>query len=309
MFERIQRVFLRLLRSAQGQLDMGVAKIRRNVCLRDRNIPDAGVGQLVSDDLFQFFPDAFGDAFVAVGVQISAYNSVVMRALFAPITLWALAVLPVAGQPLQVFSEFARIDPSGKVTAPEFPREILSPGLIRNGFTSFQVVVQQPDGTPWELYVAQNPEDATSVTLYRIVGDKLELQGPSAKGSGNAVFWMDLWTGRDYPVERIKVEPQLHVNNDWVIYPMEARIMTVRVPDSQPAALPDLCGVAAEPPASGESTIAALHYRNANQDRALAAGAPRADLQKVTGTCAMPPENPEAYLRIRDYLFRRQGGA
>ena len=44
-------------------------------------------------------------------------------------------------------------------------------------------------------------------------------------GDGNQIFWMDLWTARDAPVRRIKVEPELKIDEDWVIYPMEGRVM------------------------------------------------------------------------------------
>ena len=67
------------------------------------------------------------------------------------------------------------------------------------------------------------------VTLYRENGDKLERVEQPVSGNSTQVFWMDLWTARDAPVQRIKVEPQLHVNNDWVIYPMEARVMSATV--------------------------------------------------------------------------------
>jgi hypothetical protein len=49
-------------------------------------------------------------------------------------------------QTLNVYSEFARIDMNGAVTAPDNPREILSPMLVRNGFTSFQVVIAAKPG-------------------------------------------------------------------------------------------------------------------------------------------------------------------
>src|ERR1700674_4901229 len=64
---------------------------------------------------------------------------------------WALIMLLAASaslaQPLRVFSEFAAINAQGEVVAPESPREILSPAIVRNGFTSFQVVIQGPKGT------------------------------------------------------------------------------------------------------------------------------------------------------------------
>src|SRR5580704_1228150 len=164
------------------------------------------------------------------GSTSSGYNTFVKTAAFL------LLVSAVWAQPLRVYSEFAQIetmtDAAGKVIAPAEPREILSPAIVRNGFSSFQVVVDVPRGTPYQLYVAQNPENAVEVTLYRENGDNLERVQQPVSGNGTQVFWIDLWTARDAPVQRIKVEPQLHVNNDWVIYPMEARVMEAIVPDT-----------------------------------------------------------------------------
>jgi hypothetical protein len=104
-----------------------------------------------------------------------------------------LLLLPaVWSQPLRVYSEFAKIDATGKVTAPAEPREILSPAIARNAFSSFQVVVDVPRGTSYQLYIAQNPENAVEVTLYRENGEKLERVEPPVSGNNTQVFWMDL---------------------------------------------------------------------------------------------------------------------
>jgi hypothetical protein len=219
-------------------------------------------------------------------------------------------------QPLSVYSELARIDATGKVVAPETPREILSPALARNAFTSFQVVVQVPKGTQYQLYIAQNPENSVRVTLYRENGDRLVLVNPPVEADSTQVFWMDVWTDRSAPVERIKVEPQLHVNSDWVIYPMEGRVMNATVPDGKwPQGLSTPAEVmrsfvctsrlSVATPQGTEATIPALRFRNAQQDLALAAKVPKAELQQRFGPCAAPvPADPEWYFRIRDYLFR-----
>jgi len=218
-----------------------------------------------------------------------------------------LLLLPaVWSQPLRVYSEFAQIDGTGKVTAPREPREILSPAIPRNAFSSFQVVVDVPRGRPWQLYIAQNPENAVEVTLYRENGDKLERVEQPVSGNSPQVFWMDLWTARDAPVARIKVEPQLHVNNDWVIYPMEARVMEAKVIDGVKSSVTLdqlLCG-GLTPSASPD--IRRMHIRNAQQDIALASAAPQEDLRKLgVGGCEAPLSNdPELYLRVRDYLLR-----
>jgi hypothetical protein len=229
----------------------------------------------------------------------------------------ALLLLVSAGwaQSLRVYSEFAQIDAAGRVTAPAEPREILSPAIARNAFSSFQVVVDVPQGTPYQLYVAQNPENAVEVTLYRENGDKLEKVAQPVSGNSTQVFWMDLWTARDAPVARIKVEPQLHVNNDWVIYPMEARVMEATVPDGpKPAgdetAFEVMQRFLCEPERKYDGYITEeynrFQFRNAQQDVRLAAKFPRDEVRSFFGfACDAPaPSNPEEYLHIRDYLLR-----
>jgi hypothetical protein len=221
-----------------------------------------------------------------------------------------------AAQPLRVYSEFARIDATGRVTAPAEPREILSPAIARNAFSSFQLVVDVPRGTPYQLYIAQNPENSVEVTLYRENGEKLERVEQPVSGNGTQVFWMDLWTAREAPVQRIKVEPQLHVNNDWVIYPMEARVMEATIEGSRRSGGTEmeavglmrqyLCsrGVSVDSGVEQGPTLRSLRSRNGFQDLTLTRLVPKATLQEVFGSCTTFPTDPEWYLRIRDYLLR-----
>jgi hypothetical protein len=239
---------------------------------------------------------------------------------------------PVWAQPISVYSDMARIDKSGTVTAPETPREILSPMVVRNGFTSFQVVVQAPSGKPWLLHVGQNPENAVEVTMYRESGDALERVELPVEGDGAQIFWMDLWTARDAPVRRIKVEPELKIDDDWVIYPLEGRVMDAVVEVEKPVEpmLPArdalrfaVCfnGAILGLPESGpQYTVPALRYRNGQQDAILARtyaagddlkrlfkvcdGAPPGDQNWYRQMRDYPPGGPEAYLKVRDYLFR-----
>ncbi len=231
-------------------------------------------------------------------------------------------------QPLTVYSELARVDKSGVVTAPETPREILSPMVIRNGFTSFQVVVQAPAGKHWELHVGQNPENAVTVTVYREFSEPFKAVDLPVAGDGPAVFWMDVWTARDAPVRRIKVEPELNIDDDWVIYPMEARVMEAIAPDGAPGAVPSgdfdpplewsemrnyVCDFPRLQISSAAGTrsgispwLSALRLRNVRQDIRLSeAYSAKAEATKLWGSCdAKPTANFEWYLRIRDYLFR-----
>ena len=81
--------------------------------------------------------------------------------------------------------------------------------------------------------------------------------------------------------------------------------MEVRVPNgsqSLPAMKTYICG---SPAVAPDSDQARLRSRNAQQDVALAALGSKDELKKLYGPCgAEPPDNPEWYLRIRDYLFR-----
>ena len=81
-----------------------------------------------------------------------------------------LIATALRAQSLEVYSEFQRVDPSGKVVAidrAEQPREILSPAVARNGYASFHIVVSAPPKTNYLLYVVTNPLDACRVTLYK----------------------------------------------------------------------------------------------------------------------------------------------
>ena len=230
---------------------------------------------------------------------------------------WALTLLLAAtasvAQPLRVYSEFAVINAQGEAVAPESPREILSPAIVRNGFTSFQIVLQVPKGTPATLHVGQNPGYAVKIALYRQSGDRLERVELPYQSDSTQVLWMDVWADREAPVRRVKVEPQLFINDDWVVYPMEARGVEASIPDNAPVQPGDsapweamrrfLCG--SNPASAQPPDVAGPHLRNVRQDLALAAKAPKEELQKLFGACtATPPANPEAYLRIRDYLLR-----
>lgn len=195
-----------------------------------------------------------------------------------------------------MYSELARIDSRGHIAAPETPREILSPAVIRNGFTSFQIVVDAPADKEWWLFLGQNPENFFKLAAYRETRDALEPVELPYRHSGPEVFWLDLWTPADAPIDRVKVEAQLRINDDWIIYPVEARVTAARVPESgstQPA-----CRFR-----SSGSPGARFQLRNALQDGALAAQLNASEGAKLAALCAADPQNPESYLRVRDYLF------
>lgn len=259
----------------------------------------------------------------------------------------------LGAQTVQVVSEFRRVDAKGMVIAqdaPGKPREILSPGLARNAYHTMRVIVRPPKPGSYAILLARNPEDSGTMKFYRElpatpasgVPDKLQLvKVPYVFEAGQEAltFLLDVWTPAESVVQRVRIEVQLNDGEGWVIYPMEARVLSAIVPKTKPRSvlLPPppvsteasarlamreyLCGdsPATVPPST---TIRSLLYRNAQQDMALAralqlrltkpkladmiakaAGAENADFW-----CKTPPPttpiDPEWYLRVRDLLYK-----
>jgi len=233
-----------------------------------------------------------------------------MRHVIVLTILWWLPRLTAQPIQLKIYSEFQRVDPFGEIVAvdrAEKPREILSPAVARNAYASFHIVVKTPPGTPFILYLGQNPEDTFKLTLYREwftqaggmwIPDRLErvlepydsrLQPRAEDIAGRSVtaFWLDVWVPAEARVRRVRLEAQLNVSDRWVIAPMEVRIRPARVPDfatssgplppveapADQAALGPLrsflCG-AEEPVATGPVCVRRFIRRNAQQDMALA---------------------------------------
>jgi len=234
---------------------------------------------------------------------------------------WGILLAVAAGagcaQTVQVYSEFAQFNDAAEVVSPANPREILSPAVARNAFSSFQLSIQVPKGTRFVVYVGQNPENAVTVTLYRRTATKLERVELPYMGESTQVLWMDLWVDADAPVRRVKIEPQVGIDGDWITYPMEVRVSEAVVPNrltpEQGFATPSetmrayLCGSRIQAAAGPAPPGAALLFRNAQQDVALAAAASiplREELKKSMGGCsARLPADPEFYLRVRDLFF------
>lgn len=222
------------------------------------------------------------------------------------------------GQSIQVYSEFAQLSDSGEVVAPENPREILSPAVARNAFSSFQLAIQVPRGVKFLVYIGQNPDNAAKVTLYRRDGAKLVPVVAPYEGVSSQVLVMDLWVDANAPVRRVKIEPQVGIDGEWVIYPMEVRVSEPVVPkatsDSTRTPLEImrlyLCQGRRVVTLDGDGvgvSLPSLHARNAQQDVELASvgsDAVRQEIMRAMGGCdAKPPANPEFYLRVRDVLF------
>ncbi len=256
----------------------------------------------------------------------------------------ALLLLAAAGglaaQTLEAgfLSEFRRVGANGEIAASDAagtPREIISPALIRNGYTSFQLVVKGPPGASFMLYIASNPDRVLRPALYRVAGpDRLEpVKGLSEPGKFNqhgvGLYWLDIWTPAATPVRRIRVEAQLNVGKDFVITPMELRVQAGVVPAqglpavARPAAgnsaagpfallAQSVCGVAPVGAVASPAAMAAADslsilgkiMRNAGQDMLLARK-PAAAANKQAW-CDQPRDaaDPETYLRIRDGIWR-----
>jgi hypothetical protein len=144
-------------------------------------------------------------------------------------------------QRLLLVSEFQRVMPSGEVYGPdrvEKPREIISPAMARNAYTSFRVVVDAPSGATYTLHVGQNPENSLEVKMYqerytKIGADwipdaleevKLPVTATLPEGQKVQTYWIDFRVPAQTPVGRLRAEVQMNVNDVWYITPMEVRV-------------------------------------------------------------------------------------
>jgi hypothetical protein len=251
---------------------------------------------------------------------------------------------------LKVYSEFQRIDPFGEVVhidRTERHREILSPAAARNAHISFHLAVTIPEGVPSFLYVQQNPEHV-NVTMYKElfvrtkegwIPDGLEkveipyfliLPGQSPIPKQNTlVFCMDVWVPSETPVERMRLEAVLKSGGQWIVYPMELRVMAAVAPAIRwaPGPVPPLtaradvslagplrtllCG-AREKGSTSALTVRQLIRRNVLEDVALARklGVKQEILRRLEPSwCelrdAPSTQSPEWYLPLRSFLIQK----
>ncbi len=264
------------------------------------------------------------------------------------LNLRILLLLPILslGQEIYVRSEFQRPAPNGEVLATDRMdrkgREILSPPVLRNGFTSFHVTLEAPPGTPVTVYIGLNPEDALKATLYQEnhLQQLEEVKLPfSAKipEEGALNFLLDLWVAPGAKVQRVKVEPQMWIPDRWIVYPMEVRVLDAVVPKHdyslvklpEPAARVDhilysriqnmVCGTPGGPAIVGKPaapTLLSLLDRNVAQDMAFPKAQVVSGILAATGIAskeewckrmesgALETLPTEWYLRVRDFLYR-----
>ena len=274
-----------------------------------------------------------------------------------------LAFLLLAGmaraQSVDIYSEFHRVDPFGAVVAMDravAEREMLSPAVARNAHASFHIAVSVPAKESYLLYVVTNPLTACRVSLYKEhfvatargwIPDNLvevhrlpdfgTMPDPEEhiEGQTTRLYLLDLWLPPNADVARFRVEVQLKVA-DWIVRPMEVRVVAARVPDLQEGQAPlPAVDAGAEAAAAGaledyiagrplrtESqplTLRGVIRRNAIQDMALAGtidagiAGPQAMMDRALrlfgDNLQFSPRifGSEWYLRLRDFLFQRPG--
>lgn len=160
----------------------------------------------------------------------------------------------VSAQDILAYTEFQQLDPEGNPAnrpAGTEPREVLSPGVARNGYASYRLVVYPPAAsTAYRLEVGLNPDDAVRVTLYREILEQKDGKWtttklepiphpydfkPAADATSKVHhYWLDIFVPANAPVDRIKVQPEIMVDDKWYEYPMEVRILEARYPALPP---------------------------------------------------------------------------
>lgn len=176
-------------------------------------------------------------------------------------------------------SEFQRLGPDGQVVDIDrgrSPREILSPLVLRNSWTTFLVACQVPPNRHYYVYLAQNPENTFQPRFYKaefvqvggswIPDSLLEVEyspfsgffpepNSQARRQKVTVFVVDLFTPESVEPGRYRFELQLTTGEGWVIYPMEVRVSSVIVPAIDLGTAPELPGPGARIDAVVTSTF------------------------------------------------------
>jgi len=222
------------------------------------------------------------------------------------VKLAALAVVLGTGlwaQSVEVYSEFWPL-----LGAPVPPREIISPAVPRNAWTTFQVLVTAPPGTSYFLFCQTNPPGLVETQLYKRMGpDELELVrtpnfGVIPDGETSRAYVVDIRVPANAEVgRRVRLELQLKIG-DWIVYPLELRIQKAAVP-----------GVSVNQEA--RTSFQALLERNKRQDLAFEQSLDLPEVWFLTAqhianswTAQSPlsaAADPEWYLKVRDLLYRR----
>lgn len=277
------------------------------------------------------------------------------------LALMGLLAAALQAQSVDIYPEFRRVDPFGAVVAADralAPREVLSPAVARNGFASFHIVVSLPPKETYLLYVAPNPLNACRIDLYKehfvkttqgwipdtlVAVSRLPDFGvmpdpdDNIEGQNTRLYLLDLWIPPNADVARFRLEVQLKVG-DWIVRPIEVRVMPARFPTIASADAGKLAPLPAVQPGADfpalqvvreylsrsplragpqSLTLRGIIRRNALQDMALAAsmdpavGGPdelqRRVIDLLWNNFRSVPHvfGAEWYLRLRDYLYNQ----
>jgi hypothetical protein len=145
-------------------------------------------------------------------------------------------------------------------------------------------------------------------------------------------FWLDVHIPRGAKVERIKVDPQLWIDDRWLSYPMEVRVVAAevhgdltRLGEPAPINFPidasaqrvwrrKYCSISETNSRKNALTVRDLVERNARQDAALLGRSTVEDITRILGISdavqfcreayVPSPKGPENYLRLRDRILR-----
>ncbi len=199
----------------------------------------------------------------------------------------AAASLALSGQRILVYSEFQRVGPDGQVVRAdrvERRREFLSPAAARNAYLTFRVAAEVPNGSAYTIHIAQNPEDSVKVSFYqeeytrlgeewvpdRVKPVTLPVTAQLSEGQKVQTYLLDVFVPPDAKVGRFRLEIQMNVLDQWLIYPMEIRVQW----DGAPPGI-DARGPLPELSARSDSTVnAAVRAALCGGKRAPAAVVP-----------------------------------
>jgi hypothetical protein len=168
------------------------------------------------------------------------------------VVAFCTGILSAQSIKVRIYSEFDRLNTAGEAfeTIPgRDPLEIISPAVVRNGYTSFHVAVTARPAVLYWFAVQTNPAETFRIRVYKespdrasssLVMDQLTEEpkplyflatmpdglGPTATD----VYLLDIWTPQDASVGTVRLEAMVK-EADWVVAPMEVRILPARVPD------------------------------------------------------------------------------
>lgn len=170
-----------------------------------------------------------------------------MTSVFRFAWILAAAGTALSGQRLLIYSEFQRVRPDGEVAQAdrvERRRELISPAVARNAYTTWRIAVEAPAGSAYNLYIGQNPDDTAQVTLYQeeytrhgeewlpdlVKSRTLPHSAVLSEGQKVQTYLLDVWMPDSAPVGRFRLEVQLNIADRWVIYPLEVRVQPALAP-------------------------------------------------------------------------------